>query len=328
MSDTPPPGDPAPSPGDPAPATGGSTPAVGDPAPAVGDPTPPASGSPAPWPTGTPGPSAWAPPDPLAVPQPWAAPGPWAHGSAPDPTTDPAGTTYPGWPGSDRPGPAPGAAWPGGPPGIPDGPPAAGWPGGPPGHGWPPPGYPPPFAHPGYPPPGGRTSTGAGAVVGIVVAVVVVLVLVGCACFCGGGILLGGTGPDAATEDPYGRGYYDDEPEPSWSPPQPFQPSAPATRPADGPGRYPVTYEVTGTGPVDLQFYDGDGYFIQQERVRLPWRMELRTDDPNRVLVSAARSDGNPGGFRCATTVGNRPRVTDVAGPDDWRVQCHANPIR
>ncbi|OWU98040.1 hypothetical protein B5D80_30640 [Micromonospora wenchangensis] len=164
--------------------------------------------------------------------------------------------------------------------------------------------------------------------VGIVVAVVVVLALVGCACFCGGGALLGGTGPDTATEDPYGRGYYDDEPEPSWSPPQPFQPSAPATRPADGPGRYPVTYEVTGTGPVDLQFYDGDGYFIQQEKVRLPWRMELRTDDPNRVLVSAARSDGNPGGFRCATTVGGRPRVTDVAGPDDWRVQCHANPIR
>ncbi|MEV4841679.1 hypothetical protein AB0K20_00350 [Micromonospora matsumotoense] len=160
------------------------------------------------------------------------------------------------------------------------------------------------------------------------IAVVVVLVLGFCACLCGGSTLLGDIAPDSATEDPYDRGYYDDDPEPSWSPPQPFQPSAPATRPADGPGRYAVTYEVTGTGPVDLQFYDGDGYFIQQEKVRLPWRMELRTDDPDRVLVSAARADDNGGGFRCATTVAGRPRVTDAVGPDGWRVQCHARPIR
>ncbi|MBO4162523.1 MmpS family transport accessory protein [Micromonospora antibiotica] len=163
---------------------------------------------------------------------------------------------------------------------------------------------------------------------GIVAAVVVVLVLVVCACFCGGGRLLGSSGPDAATAEPYDNGYYDDEPEPSWSPPQPLQPPAPATAPADGPGPYPVTYEVTGTGSVDLQFYDGDGYFIRQDKVRLPWRMTLRVDDPNRVLVSATRSGGNPGGFRCTTTVGTRPRVTDVAGPDDWQVQCHANRVR
>lgn len=157
-------------------------------------------------------------------------------------------------------------------------------------------------------------------------AVVVVLVVGLCACFCGGGALLGGIGSDTATGDPYDDGHPDD-PESGWRP-QPYPSSAPATVPASGPGRYAVTYEVTGTGPVDLQLYDGAGTFVQQERVPLPWRLELRTDHPDRVLVSAARTVGNEGAFRCATTVTGRPRVTDAVGPDGWRVQCHARPVR
>ncbi|MFJ6195666.1 MmpS family transport accessory protein [Micromonospora sp. NPDC092111] len=283
---------------------------------------------------------AWTPPDPLAVPQPWAPPDPWAtgpwDGTAPaaPPGAAPAGP--PTVPAGPAPAAPPGAA-PAGPPTVPAGPPGhpTTFPGATfdgPATGWPPPGYPPPFAHPGYPARGGQTSTGTGRVVGIVVAVVAVLAVGLCGCLGVGGLLLGRYAPEPVAEEPYGDpfddGYPEAEPEPSWSPPQPYQPSAPATKPSGGPGRYPVTYEVTGTGPVDIQYYDGDGYFIQQDRVRLPWRMKIRTDDPNRVLVTARRTAGNDGAFRCTTTLAGRPPVTRVAGEDFWLVECHGRPIR
>ncbi|TDB73320.1 hypothetical protein E1165_17560 [Micromonospora sp. KC723] len=269
-----------------------------------------------PDPTASPAPpQPWAPPDPLTAPQPWAAPGS-ADATPTAPTGyGPTGGVH-GTPAAPY-GPS-GGALPG--PGTPP----VGWP--PPGY--PPPGYPPPYAHPGRPPvhvhpgyqPVGGSATSGRWVVGIVAAALAVLVLGFCGCLGAGNALLGWYAPEPVAEDPY-DGYDDGEEDedPTWTPPALSQPATPATTPSGGPGRYPVSYEVTGTGRADIQYYDANGDFIRLEGVRLPWRERIRTDDPNRVVVIAGGDDTGP--IRCSAQVGGRTPVTE-AGEPGARVTC------
>ncbi|WP_165945734.1 MmpS family transport accessory protein [Micromonospora sp. KC606] len=153
--------------------------------------------------------------------------------------------------------------------------------------------------------------------VGILVAVVAVLVLGFCGCLGVGSTLLGRYAPEPVAEDPYDG--YDDEVYPTWAPPAPSQPATPASTPSGGPGRYPVSYEVAGTGRADIQYYDANGDFIRLEGVRLPWRGKIRTDDPNRVVVTA-RGDESVA-VRCSAQVGDRAPVTQTGEPGS-RVTC------
>ncbi|MEH0843136.1 MmpS family transport accessory protein [Micromonospora sp. CPCC 205711] len=162
--------------------------------------------------------------------------------------------------------------------------------------------------------------------VGIVVAVVAAVALAFCGCLGVGGALVGRHLPGPAVDDdtsydaddPY---YYEEEgedPVPAWTPPTPSQPASPAASPSSSRGRYAVTYEVTGPGEANLQWYDANGEFIRQEGVRLPWRQRIRTDDLGRVMVIAANlTDG--GTIRCSTTVTGRTPVTDAG---EWQATC------
>ncbi|WP_243706506.1 MmpS family transport accessory protein, partial [Micromonospora sp. KC721] len=158
-------------------------------------------------------------------------------------------------------------------------------------------------------PPVGRSTSGGGRVAGIVIAVVAVLALGICACLGAASVLVGRFGSEPVAEDPYHDGYDEQD---SWTPAAPSQPT-PATTPSGGPGRYPVSYEVTGTGRGNIQYYDANGDFIRLESVRLPWREKIRTDDPNRVIVIAT-GDGD-GALSCTARIGDRAPVTQVGEP-------------
>ncbi|WP_346538228.1 MmpS family transport accessory protein [Micromonospora sp. DPT] len=310
-----------------------------------------------------PSPSTWTPPDPLAAPQPWTAPGPWAApsttpatppalpadpatsqgASAPDgsaargagdrstaPPAAPRPATPPAGPPAAPAGPfaAPGGAL-GGAPGGPVGPgtPPPGWP--PAGYPspYPPSGYPPPYAYPGYRP--APDPAQGRRVVGIVIAVVAVLVLGVCGCVGVGSALVGRYTPTADEPyyddpDPYYDDDYDEESAaPTWTPPTPSEPATAAATPSTGRGRFVVSYEVTGEGRGDVQYYDANGEFIRLEGVRLPWRQQIRTDDPERVLVMAW-NNADEGRVTCSARVGDRRPVTH-AGEPGYQVSCGAH---
>ncbi|MGR6322122.1 MmpS family transport accessory protein [Micromonospora soli] len=63
----------------------------------------------------------------------------------------------------------------------------------------------------------------------------------------------------------------------------------PATQPSGGPGELSVVYEVTGVGPVDLQYYDANGDYIENERVTSPWRLQFTTNRTDRGLMVLAQ---------------------------------------
>ncbi|MET8909900.1 MmpS family transport accessory protein [Micromonospora sp. NPDC004551] len=277
-------------------------------------PTPEPANSGVPSDPTAPGPPTWTPPDPLAAPQPWAPPAPWAPaqwtpapwappGSAapdgpaasppPGPSAPDATGTTPGTPpaptGWAAPEPVPGPpGWAGPrfpPPVDPNHPgtvPAPPWPGGPPGPGWPPAGYPPPYAYPGSAPP--RRSAG-GRAAAVVVTVVIALVLAVCGCV-GLGVL--GSFVDDSTTSGQPSDPEFDEPDGGLAgEPTDDAPPAPVATPSGGPGRFSVVYEVTGTGAVDVQFYDANADFFQIDGVPAPWRMALTANDRERVQVIA-----------------------------------------
>ena len=97
----------------------------------------------------------------------------------------------------------------------------------------------------------------------------------------------------------------------------------PAATPSSGPGRFAVAYEVTGQGPANILYYDADGYPVELDGVRLPWRTKISTDDPGRASVWANKGDDKGGRtIACAMTVnGGRP-VTESADDRAWRVSC------
>lgn len=204
-------------------------------------------------------PQADGPTDPTAPPT-LPEPAPWTPPGPPDPWA-PAGAVPAGAP----PGPPPlhaGTAHPGYAPAS-----------------WPPPGYPPPYAYPGT----ARAGTGSGWIVAVV-AVVVAVVLAVCGCL-GLGVLGSLTDDEAAGPD---GGLYptmDDlgGPDGGLDPAAPTR--SPATTPSAGPGRLSAVYEVTGAGPVDIQFYDANGDFLEYEEVPSPWRLAISADDRERIQV-------------------------------------------
>ncbi|MFU8851015.1 MmpS family transport accessory protein [Micromonospora sp. SL1-18] len=269
----------------------------------------------------------WTPPDPLAAPAPWAPPTPWSRADVPTATV---GTGAIGEPGSTSgtaggpgtPTPA-GHPFPSGPPGpfggpypAPPAPPAPGGAPPPPGHpwpghpapAWPPTGYPPPYAYPGSTPP--RRNNGW--VPAVVVSVVAVLVLAFCGCV-GLGLLGSFNDEQVESGEPYDPGYGVPDEEGITAAPL----RDPATAPSGGPGELTVVYEVTGTGAVDLQFYDANGDFFQIDGVRTPWRMAFTANDRERVQLIA--SAVGPGDATCRITI-NGKVVSENSGK--WGMAC------
>jgi hypothetical protein len=143
--------------------------------------------------------------------------------------------------------------------------------------------------------------------VAVVVTVVVALVLAFCGC-----VGLGVLGSFVDGSDSSGQPY--DDPEfggPGFGEPDDGvaeettepTPPAPATTPSGGRGRFAVTYEVTGTGAANIQFYDADGEFLQFDRVQPPWRLTLTADNRERVQIVALAEDQQKDGVSCRITI-------------------------
>ncbi|MEV1333513.1 MmpS family transport accessory protein [Micromonospora costi] len=251
------------------------------------DPTPPAPADPSPPAAPDPGP--WAPPD---------AGGPGGHGPGriPAAVPPPAGWGHPPAPGSVPPGWAPGTVPPGwAPPPTPGATPP----------GWSAPGpqayaHPWPYGHPATPPARPRRGSAAGATV----AVAAVLVLVLCGALGAVGLLRWADMPDQdrpVAEQPYDGPFYegdDEDDEEPW-------PASPALTASGAPGTTRVVYEVTGDGPVALEYYDANGDFVQEPDVSLPWRLDLTTRDADRLMVLAHTWDGQAR-LACRITVNGR----------------------
>ncbi|WCN80825.1 MmpS family transport accessory protein [Micromonospora sp. LH3U1] len=169
---------------------------------------------------------------------------------------------------------------------------------------------------------------GGGRVVGIVVAVLVVLVLTVCGCLCAGGLLIDGTNPDPVAEEPWG--IPDDDGWTTAGPPIPKQPTVaptptkqPITRPTSGPAPVTVVYEVTGTGVVDLAYYDAESDLMHVDGAKLPWRTTIRTNGKSRVMVEARWADDE--GERpldCTVTVTGVGKPVVVKTRGYWSTRC------
>ncbi|WP_231605786.1 MmpS family transport accessory protein, partial [Micromonospora sp. HK10] len=207
-----------------------------------------------------------------------------------------------GWPTPAAGGwPTPGPGGPGAPAGPPPasggGPPVPVWTGGAPGSGWPPAGYPPPYAPP-TPAPG---RSAGGWVVAVVVTVVVAVVLAFCGCI-GLGVLGSVLDDPGASGEPYHPQFDEPDAVPTDDPAEEAGP-APATTPSGGPGRFTVRYEVTGTGPANVQFYDADGVFRTANRVAPPWRLAFTANDRKQVQIVALAADQRNDGVTCRITI-------------------------
>ncbi|MGC4870359.1 MmpS family transport accessory protein [Micromonospora sp. DT53] len=150
-----------------------------------------------------------------------------------------------------------------------------------------------------------------------------------------GGLWFDRTIPDSAPEEPWG--YPDDD---GWTPPSsgplipdrptprpttaaPTPSKQPITRPTSGPAPVTVVYEVTGTGTVDLAYFDAESDLIHVDGQKLPWRTTIRTDGKSRVLVEARWTDDE--GQRpldCTVTVtgAGKPVVNKTRGY--WATSC------
>ncbi|MFI6260853.1 MmpS family transport accessory protein [Micromonospora sp. NPDC051006] len=242
-------------------------------------------------PSGDPTPSTGPAPGPWAPPDPGVGSGNPGYGPPPTVPTPPAGTVPPaGWG-------APGTVAPGGQ--------------SPYGNPW-------PYAQPTAPP--ARSGSRPGAV-GAIIGAAVVLVLVICGAL--GVVALrryaevpGPSGPIA--DEPYSDPYYDAEDGDEEDEDAPWA-SEPALAPSGEPGTIQVRYEVTGDGPVDLEYYDANGDFVQDARVALPWRLTLRVNDAGRVMVLAHNS-ADEGPVACKITVDGKT-VDEVSAPK-WGASC------
>ncbi|MGW5668210.1 MmpS family transport accessory protein, partial [Micromonospora sp. NPDC003776] len=180
---------------------------------------------------------------------------------------------------------------------------------------WPPPGYPPPYAYPGGAPGG----TGGGRIVAVVVTVVAVVVLAVCGCL-GVGVLGSLTEGEAGPDEGPWPTELDDTAGADGESPAATPTRSPAVTPSAGTGRFSVVYEVTGAGPVDIQFYDANGDFLEYEEVASPWRLAISADDRERVQVlvqpgEEAESDT----VGCRITIDGKVVSTDT---DDYGATC------
>ncbi|MFG3598946.1 MmpS family transport accessory protein [Micromonospora chersina] len=230
-------------------------------------------------------------------------------GTGADPTAVPGAAGWPAPYDPNAPGGTPRPAVP--PPGPAGAPPVPPWPGGAPGPGWPPVGYPPPYAYPTGTPP--RSSSGW--VVPVVVTVVIALVLAFCGCV-GLGVLGSFVDDSTTSGQPYDPEF--DEPDGGLAEePTDAAPPVPATTPSGGPGRFTVRYEVSGTGPVDIQFYDANANFLQIDGVPPPWRLAFTANDRERVQIIA--SPTGSGKASCRITI-NGKVVSQDSG--EWGATC------
>ncbi|MGR6322123.1 hypothetical protein Q2K19_15045 [Micromonospora soli] len=102
--------------------------------------------------------------------------------------------------------------------------------------------------------------------------------------------------------------------------PDPTPTRKPASTPSNGPGRFAVAYAVTGQGPADILYRDADGYLIWLDKVALPWRRTVHTDDPNQLFLQAGKAEDKGGRtITCAVAVDGGRRVTETVGPGGWR---------
>ncbi|WP_141561963.1 hypothetical protein [Micromonospora sp. WMMA1996] len=106
--------------------------------------------------------------------------------------------------------------------------------------------------------------------VGLVVTVVAALVLAFCGCV-GLGVLGAFVDDSTSAGEPYDDPYLDDPylDDPDGIADEPT-PTVPVTTPSGGPGRFTVVYEVTATGPVDVQFYDAGENLLHLDDVASP----------------------------------------------------------
>ncbi|MFE9954489.1 MmpS family transport accessory protein [Micromonospora sp. NPDC005299] len=136
----------------------------------------------------------------------------------------------------------------------------------------------------------------------VVVTVVVALVLAFCGCV-GFGVL--GSFVDDSTTS--GQPYDPEFGEPDGGlggEPTDAAPLVPAATPSGGPGRFSVVYEATGTGTVDVQFYDANADFFQFDGMRSPWRLAFTANDRERVQVIA--SPTGSGEASCRITINGK----------------------
>ncbi|MFI6783578.1 MmpS family transport accessory protein [Micromonospora sp. NPDC050276] len=161
------------------------------------------------------------------------------------------------------------------------------------------------------------------------------LALLVCGCLCVGGLWLDQTNPDPVAEEPWG--YPDDD---GWTPPSagpllPDRPTTgptvaapspskqPITRPTSGPAPVTVAYELTGTGTVDLAYFDAESDLIHVDGQKLPWRTAIRTNGKSRVMVEARWADDEgEKPLDCTVTVtgAGKPVVNKTRGY--WATSC------
>ncbi|MEV4118985.1 MmpS family transport accessory protein [Micromonospora sp. NPDC049645] len=161
------------------------------------------------------------------------------------------------------------------------------------------------------------------------------LVLAVCGCLCVGGLLLDEAGSDPVAEQPWVIPDDDGWTEPTAGPLIPERPSVapptvsptpskkPITRPTSGPAPVTVVYELTGSGVVDLAYFDAESDLIHVDGQKLPWRTSIRTNGKSRVMVEARWADDE--GQRpldCVVTVtgAGKPAVNKARGY--WATSC------
>jgi hypothetical protein len=186
------------------------------------------------------------------------------------------------------------------------------------------PGYPPTTPFPGYgpgqgpmpaPAPPGKPGGGSGALLWSLIAVFALLLCAGAGT--AGLIAYRNSNPGTTalpSQDPVppsGPGLLDPTAPPSGDPtgdPPTREPSAPA----DG---AVVTYEVTGDGPVTIQYLKSDSQIESLTGERLPWRVAVRMPKTNfLVSLTASREGGGSGRITCRVLVDGKTVSEQTSG--------------
>ncbi|MER5333525.1 MmpS family transport accessory protein [Micromonospora sp. NPDC002717] len=101
------------------------------------------------------------------------------------------------------------------------------------------------------------------------------------------------------------------------------QPAATSAEPSPTPsGPVTVVYEVFGTGPADIEYFDAAGTLQQLERQGLPWRHSFTADGQARVMLIASQVLDYRGQFSCRASVTGRPPAEDTITAGAWRLTC------
>ena len=78
-----------------------------------------------------------------------------------------------------------------------------------------------------------------------------------------------------------------------------------------------VVYEVSGSGDVDIAYFDAESDLIHVDGQKLPWRTTIRTNGKSRVMVEARWADDeSEGPLDCTVTVtgAGKPVVDKTRG--------------